>query len=294
MGVIECPKVGEVPLIVQKSDGGYGYGSTDLACVYHRLVVSRADWVIYITDLGQELHFHSVFDAATQAGWHRPGTTRIDHMGFGVVQGEDGKKFKTRSGDTVKLQDLLDDAVSGATEELKKRREGKEGEATAYDIDEAAAKIGYSAVKYFDLKQNRTSNYRYSQERMLDPNGDTAVKLLYAYARICSIQRQCGGLTNIKFSELDLTSDAVHPAERDLMLELLKFPDVIETVLKELYIHNLCEYLRKVTDQFSAFYRDCKVSKDPREKSRLLLIEICRQTLEKALTLIGCKTLDRI
>merc|ERR1712023_406609 len=104
-----------------KSDGGFGYDSTDLAAIYHRLFIMRADWIIYITDMGQELHFHMIFDAAKQAGWHRPPATRCDHMGFGVVQGEDKKKFKTRSGDVVKLVDLIDEAVERATVEIQNR-----------------------------------------------------------------------------------------------------------------------------------------------------------------------------
>merc|ERR1712232_1521345 len=118
---IFTPKVAEIPLMAVKSDGGFGYDSTDLAAIYHRLFIMRADWIIYITDMGQELHFHMIFDAAVQAGWHRPPITRCDHMGFGVVQGEDKKKFKTRSGETVKLSDLLDEAVDRALVEIKKR-----------------------------------------------------------------------------------------------------------------------------------------------------------------------------
>jgi arginyl-tRNA synthetase len=115
------PRVADIPLMAVKSDGGYGYDSTDLAAIYHRLFIMRADWIIYITDMGQETHFHMIFDAAEQAGWHRPPATRCDHMGFGVVQGEDKKKFKTRSGETVKLNDLLDEAVERAHTEVKKR-----------------------------------------------------------------------------------------------------------------------------------------------------------------------------
>merc|ERR1719201_2463129 len=107
--------------MVVKSDGGFGYDSTDMAAIYHRLFVMRADWVVYITDLGQETHFHMIFDAAEQAGWHRPAVTRVDHMGFGVVLGYDGKKFKTRSGETVKLKDLLDEAVERAHEAIMVR-----------------------------------------------------------------------------------------------------------------------------------------------------------------------------
>merc|ERR1719191_1801320 len=123
------PKVCDIPLMAVKGDGGFGYDSTDLAAIYHRLFVMRADWIVYLTDLGQESHFHMIFDAAEQAGWHRPGVTRVDHMGFGVVQGEDKKKFKTRSGETVKLSDLLDEAIQRAADEIKElvQEQGKDG-----------------------------------------------------------------------------------------------------------------------------------------------------------------------
>merc|ERR1719359_766926 len=153
------PRIAEIPLMAVKSDGGYGYDSTDLAAIYHRLFMMRADWIIYITDMGQELHFHMIFDAALQAGWHRPPATRVDHMGFGVVQGEDKKKFKTRSGETVKLAVLLDEAISRAGDEIKARVEdqGKDwGEvflATEEDQKDAASKLGIAAVRYFDMKQ---------------------------------------------------------------------------------------------------------------------------------------------
>merc|ERR1712183_639690 len=126
---IFTPRVAEIPLMAVKSDGGFGYDSTDLAAIYHRLFVMRSDWIIYITDLGQETHFHMIFDAAEQAGWHRPPVTRCDHMGFGVVQGEDKKKFKTRSGETVKLVDLLDEAIERAAQEIKDRvaQQSKDG-----------------------------------------------------------------------------------------------------------------------------------------------------------------------
>merc|ERR1719316_2232243 len=154
---IFTPKVSEIPLMAVKSDGGFGYDSTDLAAVYHRLFVMRADWIIYITDMGQELHFHMIFDAAMQAGWHRPPATRCDHMGFGVVQGEDKKKFKTRSGETVKLSDLLDEAVERALTEINNRAEQQGENAFIKDEKEqleAANRLGIAAVRYFDMKQN--------------------------------------------------------------------------------------------------------------------------------------------
>jgi len=150
---IFTPRVCENPLMAVKSDGGFGYDSTDLAAIYHRLFVMRADWIVYLTDMGQESHFFSIFDAAEQAGWHRPPITRCDHMGFGVVTGEDKKKFKTRSGDVVKLGDLLDEAVERASVEIKKRVEEQSSAdkevylKTEEEQADAATKLGIASIR---------------------------------------------------------------------------------------------------------------------------------------------------
>jgi len=291
---IFTPKVSEIPLMAVKSDGGFGYDSTDLAAVYHRLFVMRADWIIYITDMGQELHFHMIFDAAEQAGWHRPPATRVDHMGFGVVQGEDKKKFKTRSGETVKLSDLLDEAVERAHNEIKKRVE-EQGE-NAFIKDEAEQKaaanqLGVAAVRYFDMKANRTSPYVFSYERMLDPKGNSAVFLFYAYARIRQIQKKAGTDVNtIDASEFKIT----HASERDLALKVCKFADVIEAILGDLHLHQLTDFLWDICNAYSAFNRDCRVLGDPQMKSRLLLLEATRKVLLKAFFLLGFEPLERI
>eukprot|EP00929_Paragymnodinium_shiwhaense_P009784 TRINITY_DN114118_c0_g1_i1.p1 TRINITY_DN114118_c0_g1~~TRINITY_DN114118_c0_g1_i1.p1 ORF type:complete len:588 (-),score=204.58 TRINITY_DN114118_c0_g1_i1:132-1895(-) len=295
---IFTPQTSDIPLMAVKTDGGYGYDSTDLAAIYHRLFIMRADWVIYITDMGQELHFHMIFDAAGQAGWHRHGISRCDHMGFGVVQGEDKKKFKTRSGETVKLQDLLDEAVERATEEIKTRvkdqgsREGGEVflSTPAEQLD-AATKLGIAAVRYFDMKQNRTSPYVFSYDKMLDAKGNTAVYLFYAYARIKAIQRKSGiDPKTIKASELKVA----HAAERDLALKLAVFPDVIDAILKNLHLHQLTDYLWELSNLLTTFYTQCRVLGDAQERSRLLLCEATRLVLHKSFSLLGFTPLDRI
>merc|ERR1719469_617809 len=210
------PRVALITLMAVTKDCGFGYDSTDLAAIYHRLFVMRADWIVYLTDLGQENHFFMIFDAAMQAGWHRPPATRCDHMGFGVVQGTDKKRFKTRSGETVKLVTLLDEAVDRAAKEIENRvaQQEKHGEAflkTAEEKKEAAEKLGIAAVRYFDMKQNRTSNYVYDADKMLDPKGNSAVYLFYAYARIRAIQRKAGvDLASLNPSDLKVS----HQAER--------------------------------------------------------------------------------
>mmetsp|Transcript_42975 Transcript_42975/g.108042 ORF Transcript_42975/g.108042 Transcript_42975/m.108042 type:complete len:586 (-) Transcript_42975:86-1843(-) len=291
---IFCPRIAEIPLMAVKGDGGFGYDSTDLAAIYHRLFMMRADWVIYFTDLGQETHFHMIFDAAEQAGWHRPGATRLDHTGFGVVQGEDKKRFKTRSGETVKLVDLLDEAVSRAATEIK-NRVAEQGD-TAFLKDEqdqkdAAEKLGIAAIRYFDMKQNRTSNYVFNYDKMLDPKGNSAVFLFYAYARIRAIQRKSGiEAESLAASELKVEN----PAERDLALKLLQFPDVIEAILEDLHLHRLCEYLWELCGVFTTFYTKNKVIGSPEMKSRLVLCEATRAVLAKAFDLLGFEPLERI
>lgn len=294
---IFTPKVAEIPLMAVKSDGGFGYDSTDLAAIYHRLYMMRADWLVYITDMGQEVHFHMIFDAAEQAGWHRPGVTRCDHMGFGVVQGEDKKKFKTRSGDTVKLVDLLDEAVERALQEIQARaaEQGKDGgEAllkTKEEQQDAAEKLGIAAIRYFDMKQNRTSPYVFNYDKMLDAKGNSAVFLFYAYARIRAIQRKSG----VDFSDLKAAKVKVgHPAERDLALKILQFPDTMEAVLSNLHLHQLTDYLWDLSNTLTAFYTKCKVIGDPDQNSRLMLCEATRKVLLISFHLLGFTPLERI
>mmetsp|Transcript_24971 Transcript_24971/g.63731 ORF Transcript_24971/g.63731 Transcript_24971/m.63731 type:complete len:602 (+) Transcript_24971:35-1840(+) len=305
--VIYTPRISEVPLMAVKSDGGFGYDSTDLACIYHRLFVMRAEWIIYVTDAGQENHFLSIFDAAAQAGWHRPVAdhrggqpiipgqdhfiTRCDHMGFGVVTGEDGKKFKTRSGETVKLVDLLDEAVARARTELVTRQATQEDKLTDAELDAAAAKIGYSAVKYADLKGNRITSYAFSFDKMLDPKGNTAVYLLYAYARIQQMKIKAGvDVGKVDLKELKLGE----AAERALALHLLQFPEIIEAILQDLNIHRLAEYLYGLCTHLATFYTKCKVVGTPEQNSRLLLIEATRKVMLQGFHLLGIQELDRI
>uniref|UniRef100_A0A0G4GJL9 arginine--tRNA ligase n=1 Tax=Chromera velia CCMP2878 TaxID=1169474 RepID=A0A0G4GJL9_9ALVE len=386
--------VSEIPLIAVKTDGGFGYDSTDLAAIFHRLCVMRADWLIYITDLGQQDHFHMIFDAARLAGWHRPagpvagskgddasasaaassapaekekgkgkgdkekekekepkakdekdddeegeddagaaaaagskkvipsmspseygkGSTRLDHMGHGLVQGDDGKKFKTRSGEVVKLVELLDEGARRAEAELRKRRldilekAGEKRDLTAEEekeIKEAAPKIGYAAVRYFDLRQNRTNSYVFSFDRMLENKGNTAVYMLYAYARICQIMVKAGSqgkeVDTSMASELTVGIDKDKASsvacERELALAILRFPDVMTAILEDLHIHRLAEYMYDLSGKFSNFYNndDCKVVGSGQfEASRLLMCLVTQQTLHTCFSLLGISPLSRI
>jgi len=295
-----CGETGP-PLMAVKSDGGFGYDSTDLAAIHHRLITMGADWIVYITDMGQESHFHMVFDAAEQAGWHTPPKTRCDHMGFGVIQGEDKKKFKTRSGETVKLSELLDEAVARALVEIKERvkcqeEEGKEAFLKdPADQQVAAETLGIAAVRYFDMKQNRTSNYVFDYDRMLEQKGNTAVSLFYAYARIRQIQRNAAERHNtitdkIPVSELKVDEDA----EQALALKIAQLPDVIEAVLADLHLSHLTDYLYQLCETITAFYTACQVLGAPEQNSRLVLCEAARKVLHKSFSLLGFTPLEKI
>jgi arginyl-tRNA synthetase len=256
------------------------------------------DWVIYITDAGQAGHFDKVFQAARAAGWVAS-DRRLDHIGFGVVQGEDGKKFKTRSGDTVKLIDLLNSARDEMMASLKSRAdEGKSAIVDESEILDAATKMGYGAVKYFDLKQNPTTNYVFNYSRMLDTRGDTAIYLLFAYARLASILRKAHEEKGVDVSTLFADSGSIialdHPAERALAFELMQFGDVITAVLQDLSPNRICDYLSGVSIKFTDFVTKCNVLNSDEIRSRLLLCECTKRIMAQCFYLLGISTLDRI
>jgi len=280
----------EAPLIVRKADGGYGYDSTDCAAVLQRLRDEKADRVIYVIDNGQALHMQMVFEVADRAGWSQG--RRLDFMGFGLVQGEDGKKFKTRSGDVVRLRDLLDEARDRAEVELKKRRGGDPADEEGQALMRAnAERIGVAAVKYFDLRQNRNSDYRFSYNAMLDPKGNTAVYVLYAYARISAILRKASatvddsGLASATFSE---------PSERALALRVLRLPEVLQQVEADLLPSRLVDYVYGLSVDFTTFYTACPVIGSDSEVSRLALCNVVQQTIKRCLDILGIEPLDQL
>lgn len=280
------------PLIARKSDGGYTYDTTDLAAAYHRFVDQKLKRVIYITDMGQFEHFNMVLQCAGDMGWL--GTDgRWDHAGFGLVSGEDGKKLKTRSGETTKLKDLLDEAVTRARENLEAREadeKTKQG-LSPEEINDIAKKIGYGAVKYFDLKQNRTTDYQFSYDKMLDFAGNTAVFQLYSYARICSIKRKA----NVSDEVITSSDIAIaHEKERLLALAVLKFEPTILKTVDDLYPHHITDFCYDLVNAFSDFYQACKVVGDEAQNSRLALIEVVGNTLKKALELLSIEVAQRL
>ncbi|MEA5503837.1 arginine--tRNA ligase [Halotia wernerae UHCC 0503] len=285
-----------LPLIVQKSDGGYNYATTDLASLRYRIQQDKAKRIIYVTDAGQANHFTQFFQVARKAGWI-PDDVELVHVPFGLVLGEDGKKFKTRSGDTVRLRDLLDEAIARSRIDLEKRLQEEEREETKEFINEVAKVVGISAVKYADLSQNRTSNYIFSYDKMLDLKGNTAPYMLYAYARIQGISRKGG----INFDELGDNAKVVleHETELALVKYLLQMDEVIITVEQDLLPNRLCEYLYELSKKFNQFYdRNQGVqvlnAEEPQRTSRLVLCDFTAKTLKLGLSLLGIQVLERM
>lgn len=274
-----------LPLIIKKSDGGYTYATTDLAALKQRIEEEKADRVIYVVDNGQSLHLEMVFEAAKKAGYYNPEKVQVNHVPFGLVLGADGKKFKTRSGDSEKLIDLLNKAISKATSILEERGD------QLHDAKKTAAVLGINAIKYADLSSLRTKDYTFSYEKMLQFEGNTAAFLLYAYVRICSIQEKANfdlqKITNKKLSLKD-------PCEIALGLHVLQLREVLESFAQTLYPNRLSDYLYQLADKFHAFFRDCQVIGSEFEDSRLILCELVKNTLLVGFNILGLKTVERM
>lgn len=290
-----------IPLMLQKSDGGYGYDSTDMAAIKYRIDKLEASQIVYITDFTQGDHFRMVFAAAKKIGWVTDESHRLDHIGFGTVQGEDGKRFKTRSGDTVRLVDLLDEAVTRMEASLKERGDGFTGVKTKISEEEVhatASAMGYGAVKYFDLRRNPTSNYIFSYDRMLDTKGNTAIYLLYAHARLESIVTKGKAAHGVDVEALIGAGTArialAHKSERNLGLHLEFFADAIEETLKDLFPYHICDFLYALSIAASEFVTQCKVLGSPEMESRLLLCRATAITMRQCFDLLGIRHVMRI
>lgn len=276
-----------LPIIIQKADGGYNYDTTDLAAFYHRIFIEKAERIIVVTDVGQSLHFQMLVAAVEKIGWLDPQKVRFDHVGFGLVLSQDGKKFKTRSGETVKLIELLTEAVNQAKTIVQERLPL----ASESEIDHLAKVLGIGAVKYADLSSCRTKDYTFSYERMLRFEGNTAVFLLYAYVRMLSIQNKSGKIEEeICESHIQLS----HPSEVALALHLNRFGEVIATIVEDLFPHRLTEYLYELAEKFNHFFRDCHVIGSCEEMSRLALCEFTSRLLRKSLKMLGLEVVDRM
>jgi arginyl-tRNA synthetase len=277
-----------LPLMIQKSDGGYNYDTTDLAAIRHRIYVEKADRIIIVVDAGQSLHFEMVFAAARKAGWLDPSRIEVNHVGFGLVLGPDGKKFKTRSGETEKLIDLLHEAVEKARAIIDERLP------TASEQEKAhlSRVLGIGAVKYSDLASLRTKDYTFSYDRMLRFEGNTAVFLLYAYVRINGIKRKTHADMSHVLARHHINLH--HPTEISLGLHLRRFGETLETMARDLLPNRLTDYLYELAEKFNAFFRDCRVEGTPEEGSRLVLCELTARILKQGLAILGLETVDRM
>lgn len=277
-----------LPLIVQKTDGGYNYATTDLAALRYRIREDKATRIIYVTDIGQSGHFTQVFQVAKRANWI-PETVQTTHVPFGLVMGDDGKKFKTRSGDTIALKSLLEEAVTRARADIETRNP----EASDEFKQDVAEAVGLGAVKYADLSQNRTSNYIFSFDKMLALQGNTAPYMLYAYVRVQGIGRK----GEIDFASLDADAIALtQEPEIVLAKHLLQFAEAIDAVSEELFPNRLCQYLFELSQKFNQFFEQCPVLQavESERISRLSLCDITAKTLKLGLNLLGIRVLERM
>ncbi|XP_011630540.1 arginine--tRNA ligase, cytoplasmic [Pogonomyrmex barbatus] len=288
-----------VPLTIVKSDGGFTYDTSDMACIKHRIEIERADWLIYVTDAGQSLHFQMLESCAKRAGILKS-FHRVDHVGFGVVLGEDKKKFKTRSGDTVKLSELLDEGLKRALQKLKEKERDKV--LSEEELKMAQESVAYGCIKYADLVHNRNHEYVFSFDKMLDDRGNTAVYLLYALTRIRSIARTANITKNELRQHVHNTPISLeHEKEWKLAKTLLKFPDVILGVSEDLCLHTLCDFCYEIACTFTEFYDKCYcIEKNQAGEivkinmGRLLLTEVTAIVLEKCFSLLGLKPVKQM
>ncbi|MER5915371.1 arginine--tRNA ligase [Streptomyces sp. NPDC001982] len=285
---IKGPDGNLVPLIVQKSDGGYGYAATDLSAIRDRVFNLKANSIIYVVDARQSLHFKMVFETARRASWLN-GDVKAYQLAFGTVLGKDGKPFKTREGETVRLVDLLDEAIDRASAVVREKAQDLSEE----EIAERGAQVGIGAVKYADLSTSASRDYKFDLDQMVSLNGDTSVYLQYAYARIRSILRKAGDIRPAAHPEL-----ALHEAERALGLHIDAFAETVAETAAEYAPHKLAAYLYQLASLFTSFYDKCPVIKPqpPRDiaENRLLLCDVTARTLHQGMALLGIRTPERL
>ena len=286
-----------LPFIIQKSDGAYLYATTDLAAIRYRVNDLKADKIVYVTDARQALHFEMLFTVAQMAGWDRRDGKRVElvHIMFGSVLGENGKPLKTRSGENVKLKNLLDEAVERARAVVEEKNPDLPDEQKA----EIAQAVGIGAVKYADYSNNRTSDYVFSFDKMLAMDGNTAPYMQYAYARIKSIERKAesknvtiadelGGIDKLDLSEA---------SELDLGKHLVRYAEAVESATNDYRPNYLTAYLYELAQKFSAFYTNCPVLGAAAEKrpTRLLLCDLTARTIRHGLErLLGIAVVEQM
>jgi arginyl-tRNA synthetase len=282
------------PFIIQKSDGAYLYATTDLAAIRYRINELKADKIVYVTDSRQKLHFEMLFAVARMAKWVGD-DIELSHVMFGSVLGEDGTPLKTRSGENVKLKELLDEAVEKARVVV----EGKNPELDEKRKAEISKAVGIGAVKYADYSNNRTSDYVFSFDKMLAMDGNTAPYMQYAYARIKSIERKA------QTKDVDIAAELkgleklnlTEPAELDLAKYLIRYGEAIEAAVSDYRPNYLTSYLYELAQKFSVFYTNCPVLQAPKDKrpTRLMLCDLTAETIKHGLsTLLGIEVVEQM
>lgn len=281
-------------LIIRKSDGGYGYGTTDMATIRHRIKDLEADRILYVVGSPQATHFRLVFEAARRVGWLTP-AVEATHVPFGSVLGPDGKMFKTRSGGTVRLADLLDQAVDAAATVVAQGAQARGEEMTDADLASIAEEAGIGAIKYADLSTSRLKDYVFDPARMVAFTGNTGVYLQYAHTRVISILRKAGE-RGYSDNELSPLSEPLTAAERSLILTLDRLGEVLVEVVQTYEPHKLATYLYETARAFTEFYEACPVlgAQAQLRQRRLVLLNLTRRTLEQALTLLGIPAPERL
>lgn len=287
---VKGPDGNKVPLIVKKTNGGYGYAATDLSAIRNRVQDLKADTLLYVVDARQSLHFKMVFETARRAGWLNDDVKAVQ-LAFGTVLGKDGKPFKTREGETVRLEDLLDEAVTRATAVVRDKAD-KVG-LSEEEIVENGRYVGIGAVKYADLSTSAVRDYKFDLDQMVALHGDTSVYLQYAYARIQSILRKAGDAVPAAHPELELA-----PAERALGLHLDQFGEVLAEVGAGYEPHKLAAYLYQLASHLTTFYDQCQVLSPDNApevvENRLFLVGLTARTLHQGMALLGIRTPERL
>ncbi|MEY9893039.1 arginyl-tRNA synthetase [Catenulispora sp. MAP5-51] len=285
---VKGPDGEPVPLIVRKSDGGFGYAATDLAAIRYRVDTLKAGQILYVVDSRQALHFRMVFETARRAGYLPEGVEAV-HVQFGSVLGTDGKPFKTRAGKTIRLIELLDSAVEHAVATVEEKNPDLDADGTRTE----AKIVGIGAVKYADLSTSRTKDYIFDLDRMVSLHGNTSVYLQYAHARIHSILRKLPeGTASQVHPELEL-----EPAERRLALHLDDLGATLATVTENFEPHRLASYLYALAQTFSDFYENCPVVKAPTDavrENRAALVRLTGETLKLGLALLGISAPEQL
>nr|XP_028573321.1 arginine--tRNA ligase, cytoplasmic [Podarcis muralis] len=280
-----------VPLTIVKSDGGFTYDTSDLAALKQRLFEEKADYIIYVVDSGQAVHLQTIFAAGQMIGWYDPKVTRVTHAAFGVVLGEDKKKFKTRSGDTVRLIDLLEEGLKRSMDKLKEKERDKV--LTPEELKAAQTSVAFGCIKYADLSHNRINDYIFSFDKMLDDRGNTAAYLLYAFTRIRSIAR----LANIGEETLQKAATQTeiildHEKEWKLGKCILRFPEILQKILDDLLLHTLCDYLYELATTFTEFYDNCYCVEKDRQTGKIVKVNMWRMLLCEATAAVMAKGFD--